>query len=233
MILNILIPNNKKYSLLFLMLTATYPALSDDIEDLPEINYELIRAESKLIFRDLINEFIAGRPHECQFDSEWSNKTISSSVANKYLDSNLYADVISPSMDISVVSVINNTIDFENAFCTEKDADNLWKELISRTQNPNQEIKDPSNDYRSAYLERYKFSMPVFNKTYSSAALVVSYEKRGFLMTKNKSHIQSSKIYDQNGMRHLDTEGSTHTLVYKKSAGKWINVYKATDSVLN
>lgn len=223
-----------KISMIFGVLCVIIPLFQVSADELrKEGSGNLSITNSKEVFRAFMNEYIKDPLSKCSFDSDWLRDPVSYSVAKKYLKINIYADVVAAYTDVSVDSLFDVGEKEGKYFCKEADADKLWKEMIDKTIDSKDKIGDNSNYYGSAYFKRYKISMPIFDNSWTFAVFVVSYEKKGFLVTTNKADIESSRIYGKDGTRYLPIVGATHTFVFKKIRGKWLNVDKFTDSVLN
>jgi hypothetical protein len=66
-------------------------------------------------------------PTPCQFDAQWLRDPVAANIAQTYLGSSVFADVIASHLDVGPGDLIDLNDAMAGRFCSEKEADALWR----------------------------------------------------------------------------------------------------------
>jgi hypothetical protein len=178
-------------------------------------------------------------PTPCRFQVRWSSRPVAVDLAQAYLGSRIYADLVAPDIGLGPGDLIDSKGAMRGSFCNDLEASALWKQLqddFRSGANPGaRDIYDgkPNGPPRLRF-ERTEITLPVFDRRFTTAAVVVSFHQVMLWRTEIEGAHTRPQLFDAAGyLRRARPEGAGYTYIYRKRAGRWARVHQYQDWTLH
>ncbi len=171
----------------------------------------------------------------CLLDIHWSTRPVTVDIAQTYLGSSLNADVIASHLGVSPVDLIDAGDKMRGSACSDAHSDALWRQMVDDFRsgaNPGERGADKGRSARSSTLRlrRAEITLPLFNRMFTTAAVVVGYNSLYTWKIDADASQQYSDKYDKAGYyRRQGVEGFGYTYVYRKKGGVWKRIHETDD----
>lgn len=220
---------------LTLFLSASLPAQADDrAEKIFEKRNDRAKREASSLFKSILQDANI-QPQPCIFVETWSVRPIDSSLAQNYLGSKLDANILAPHNATSPAKIIDSADITQQHFCSEAEASRQWQHQQSEFRKGSQS-GDLVEGRRHALvrMRRIEVGMPVFNQTFSTAVLTITFNTETLFKTGLEEAKARPKAFDEAGyaLRPFP-EAFGYSFVYQKKAGIWKKIHSRQDFTMN